>query len=163
MMAWGDVFYLVPTYRDFAVLPPAHFDQESPETGFHLHIDRRFEAVPPGWAFIDLEPEPVIRWRLKLPVSIPSPFRIQEIEALEIFHRSCRVGADGRCPHQGLPVDAGRLLADGSRLCPGHGLRWAADGSLIAGDAAERGLWSCGIRKAAADLQRSYLDEAKSS
>lgn len=138
--------HLVPTAGGCAVLPPAHFDRENPKAGFHLHIDRRYEPVPTGWAFVNLQQEPIIQWAFRAPiVSNPDPYRIQEIEALEIKHQSCRVGADGRCPHQGLPVAAGRLLADGSRLCPGHGLRWAIDGSLVCGDAAEVGLWSCGI------------------
>lgn len=137
--------HLVPTVHGVAVIPPAHIDKEDPDIGLHLHIDRRFHHVD-GGAVLRVSPctEPTMDWMEQIH-SNPHPFRHAEIEALEIWHQSCRIGRDGRCPHQGLPVAAGRLLADGSRLCPGHGLRWAADGSLIAGEAAERGLWSCGI------------------
>jgi hypothetical protein len=135
--------HLVPTVGGVVVLPPAHVDRENPEAGLHLHIDRRYEDVPGGWVFPNLQHEPEIKWAHRAAIHPnPHPYRIREIEALEIYYQSCRVGRDGRCPHQGLPIAAGRLLADGSRLCPGHGLRWAADGSLIAGEAAERGLWS---------------------
>jgi hypothetical protein len=137
--------HLAPTVHGVAVIPPAHVDHEDPCIGLHLHIDRRFHRVPDG-AVVMIPPgtEPTMEWMQQIYLN-PDPFRHREVHALEIYHQSCRVGRDGRCPHQGLPIAAGRLLADGSRLCPGHGLRWAADGSLIAGDAAEAALWSCGI------------------
>lgn len=137
--------HLVPTVHGVAVIPPAHVDREDPCIGLHLHIDRRFHRLPDG-AVLKVPPgtEPTMEWMEQIHPN-PGPFRHREVWALEIYHQSCRLSADGRCPHQGLSVAVGRLLADGSRLCPGHGLRWAADGSLIAGDAAGDGLWSCGI------------------
>ena len=136
--------YLVPCHQGFAVLLPAHHDQESPAVGWHLHIDRRFEDVPEGHVLPHVGPLPAITIeRRRCIAASPTAYRHPEIEALEVYHgRYCRVARDGRCPHQGLPVRAGRQLADGSRLCPGHGLRFDRCGALIAGDDAEVGLWS---------------------
>jgi hypothetical protein len=57
------------------------------------------------------------------PVSFTKP--------LEAHHRRCRIGADGLCPHRGIPVALGHRMADGSIVCAGHGLRWSPDGALI--------------------------------
>ncbi len=50
---------------------------------------------------------------------------------LEQAHAGCRVGADGLCPHRGIPIAAGEQLPDGSMVCPGHGLRWGKRGQLL--------------------------------
>ena len=50
---------------------------------------------------------------------------------LEQAYAGCRLGADGLCPHRGIPVAAGHQLPDGSMVCPGHGLRWGQDGQLL--------------------------------
>lgn len=135
--------YLVPCYRGTAVLLPAHRDLETPDAGLHLHIDRRFEDVPEGWVFHNLPRQHKITLeRKRCRTNSPSAWRHHDVEWMEVDHYDCRVGRDGRCPHQGLSVRAGRQLADSSWVCPGHGLRWSRDGALIRGAAADHGLWS---------------------
>lgn len=96
--------HLVHTVQGVAVIPPAHIDKEDPDIGLHVHIDRRFHHVD-GGAVLRVSPctKPIMTWMEQINPN-PHPFRIEEIEALEIWHQSCRIGRDGRCPHQGLPV-----------------------------------------------------------
>ena len=63
-------------------------------------------------------------------------------EALEEQHRHCRIGADGLCPHRGIPLALGHKLADGSTVCAGHGLRWIADGEHVPLAAAVPAVWA---------------------
>ena len=51
-------------------------------------------------------------------------------EELENKHLNCQV-VNGRCPHRGIHIQCGHKELNGEGYhCPGHGLRWGADGRL---------------------------------
>lgn len=148
-------FYQVPCIRHYyggknwiPVIGPVHDDNDV--IGFplrHLHRDTRFDPsillttngsltrlsnvmrVDDEWLKYS-EVEFTVERRKCLRIAdrwIPVRFT----KPLEEQHRRCRIGADGLCPHRGIPVALGHRLPDGSMICAGHGLRWSANGELL--------------------------------
>ena len=151
------VVYLVPhilaklgdEVLTLPVLGPAHSDASfAAELGRHIHYDPRFlpddhvlvevdGLAPPQVAQViahkllnDPElhelPALCLRQMPEFPRRHPAAPWVPQLER---DHRGCRV-ADGRCPHAGTDGRSFPRRADGSWECI-HGLRWAADGSLV--------------------------------
>lgn len=131
------------------VIGPAHLDHDIIDFDpVHIHIDVRFVKPEPY-------PDNILRPQILQPLVLhphsPDPltfeFSIRRrkchrraqlfpsyvswLPALEVAHAGCRIGPDGLCPHRQIPIAAGHRLPDGSMVCPGHGLRWSTDGTLI--------------------------------
>jgi hypothetical protein len=54
---------------------------------------------------------------------------VEYMQSLQAAYADHRV-VNGICPHRGISLSCGRLLANGARQCPGHGLAWNEDGSM---------------------------------
>jgi hypothetical protein len=134
------------------LIGPVHEDREV--VGFeplHVHVDTRFLSSLPSGLFTEMyalasplcltghmifEGRYVLEFSMKRRLCRRQPLRwdptgISWAQKMKDAHRGCQVGADGLCPHRGIPLAASHRLPDGSVVCVGHGLRWAADGSLI--------------------------------
>lgn len=117
---------------------------------WHVHVDVRFLPVedwqalqlisaiiplsgrdddrPTAWASSKLQvlQLPAVRSAAPEWPADEAPFQAE----LEAAHQGCQ-SRQNRCPHRGIDLRCGRRVADGGRQCPGHGLWWAADGSLV--------------------------------
>jgi hypothetical protein len=142
---WRNMIHYIP------LLGMPHEDREF--VGFHpwhVHIDTRFITIPPGeerefldalvpltmsttelasiWSHAQLAPRFLKARRTAAP-EWPSDYaEFQQI--LEDKHAHCRV-INGVCPHKAIALNTGRDVGNGVRQCPGHGLWWAADGSMV--------------------------------
>ena len=142
---WRDITHIVP------LVGVPHEDRAI--VGFHpwhVHIDVRFLSIdewmalqlissiiplsrgdnddPTIWvdSTLGIVPLPACRQAAPEWPAHEAPFQ----EAMEAAHQHCQP-VQNRCPHRGIDLRCGRRVADGGRQCPGHGLWWAADGSLV--------------------------------
>ena len=138
------------------VLGPGHSDPSfAPLLGRHIHYDPRFfdlallrpdvlghpqhAGLTPAQVVLVIahrlrgdevfaeRPLPCLREMPAWPHGHPSAPWVPE---LEVAHRGCRVGAEGRCPHAGTDRRSFPRDADGAWTCI-HGLRWGSSGRLL--------------------------------
>ena len=138
--------------RWWPVIGSIHEDAEI--IGFphhHYHVDLRFVAPSALTQFVRYhlryalpltllsERAPQVRLRTYHQPWPDYPFlrdgldyRPSWMEALEAAYAETRLTC-ARCPHRGIPLDGPGIQTDaqGNRTCPGHGLVWRPDGTLL--------------------------------
>ena len=84
------------------------------------------DVIPSKWANANLSLRK-LRARRSEPTEWPERRFQSELEdAYADTSAAC-----GICPHQRIPLSAGRDMGNGVRQCPGHGLCWDREGRMV--------------------------------
>ena len=118
---------LVPTVQGIPVLMPIHRHDEFGRPGLHWHVDYRYLAGEPSqsrvvWPETD-DPDGEVKYvrMARIRETYTAEMQIPHIQAyLSGRFGGVSVGADGVCPHKGLPMMP--VGPSGHRRCVGHGL-----------------------------------------